>query len=128
MKNLQVKSKFWIEDEKGRPIFGSGRQAILEKIDELGSISAAAADLKMSYRAVWGKIRTTEQRMGTRLVETRPGGGRGRGTVLTPAAKKLIETFRRLNEQGNRQADRLFEKLFSFPDRPGRPDQRASKK
>ncbi|MBW2092926.1 MAG: LysR family transcriptional regulator, partial [Deltaproteobacteria bacterium] len=69
---LQIKSKFWIEDDKGRPVFGQGRRIILEKIDESGSIRAAAIDLKMSYRAVWGKIRAAEERLGIKLVETFP--------------------------------------------------------
>ena len=61
---LKVRSKFWIVDEQGRPLFGQGRRIILEKIEELGSIKAAAEELKMSYRAVWGKIKATEERMG----------------------------------------------------------------
>lgn len=109
---LRVKSKFWIEDQRGRPLFGSGRKLILEKIDELGSIKAASEALHMSYRAVWGKIRTTEERIGFKLVATSPGGGRHRGTTLTPAAKELIELFRQLTDQGNQQADQLFQKLL----------------
>ena len=110
---LKVKSKFWIEDDKGRPVLGSGRQMILERIEELGSIRAAAADLKMSYRAVWGKIKTTEERLGVKLVETVPGGGRSRGASLTPEARELLSMFRDLHEKGNRQADALFKKIFS---------------
>ncbi|MBU2548635.1 MAG: LysR family transcriptional regulator [Proteobacteria bacterium] len=110
---LGVRSKFWLEDESGLPVFGGGRGRILEKIDELGSIRAAAADMKMSYRAVWGKIKTTEERLGIKLVETSPGGGRNRGARLTPAARELLALFRELHQQGNEQADRLFNRLFT---------------
>ena len=109
---LRVRSKFWIEDELGRPVFGGGRSKILERIDELGSIRAAAADLKMSYRAVWGRIKATEERLGVRLVETSPGGGQHRGARLTPEARALLKMFRELHEKGNAQADRLFKKIF----------------
>jgi molybdate transport system regulatory protein len=109
---LRVKSKFWIEDQKGRPVFGGGRQRILERIDQLGSIKAAAEDLKMSYRAVWGKIRTTEQRLGFQLVDTNLGA-RSRGARLTPAAHRLLDLFDQLQTQGNAQADQLFERLFA---------------
>jgi molybdate transport system regulatory protein len=109
---LKVRSKFWIVDEQGRPLFGQGRRIILEKIEELGSIKAAAEDLKMSYRAVWGKIKTTEERLGLKLVETTPGGGRNRGTNLTPAARQLLKVFQQMHEQGNLQADALFQTLI----------------
>jgi len=109
---LRIRSKFWLEDERGRPLLGGGRQKILEKIDELGSIQAAARDLNMSYRAVWGKIKTTEERSGIKLLETVPGGGRNRGARLTPQAKDLLTLFQQLHEQGNDQADALFKKLF----------------
>ena len=109
---LKVRSKFWIVDEQGRPLFGQGRRIILEKIEELGSIKAAAEELKMSYRAVWGKIKATEERMGIKLVEATPGGGRNRGTSLTPAARQLLQVFQKMHEQGNRQADNLFHKLI----------------
>ena len=86
---------------------------ILDKIGELGSIRAVADDLKMSYRAVWGKIRATEQRLGIKLIETSPGGGKNRGARLTPEAEQLIEMFKELAEQGNKQADEIFRKVFS---------------
>ena len=113
MIRLKVKSKFWIEDEKGHPVIGGGRILILDKIGELGSIRAVADDLKMSYRAVWGKIRATEQRLGIQLIETSPGGGKNRGARLTPEAEQLIEMFNQLAEQGNKQADEIFRKVFS---------------
>ncbi len=109
---LQIKSKFWIEDEFGRPVFGQGRRIILEKIDELGSIRAAATDLKMSYRAVWGKIKTAEERLGIKLLETFPGGGKNKGARLTKEAREFLDMFKRLQNQGNAQADKLFKKVF----------------
>jgi len=109
---LRVRSKFWIEDDQGRPIFGRGRGLILEKIDELGSIRATAMELQMSYRAVWGKIKATEERLGFKLVETSRGGGRGRGARLTPEAKKLLGMFQELHRQGNTLADNLFNRIF----------------
>ncbi|MBW2053092.1 MAG: LysR family transcriptional regulator [Deltaproteobacteria bacterium] len=109
---LQIKSKFWIEDGKGRPVFGHGRRIILERIDELGSIRAAAIDLKMSYRAVWGKIKAAEERLGIKLIETFPGGGKKRGALLTPEAREFLQMFQQLQDQGNAQADVLFKKVF----------------
>ena len=67
---LSIKSKIWIEDESGKVVFGTGRLRILELVDRYGSIHAAAKELKMSYRAVWGKIKATEERLGQSLWRT----------------------------------------------------------
>ena len=126
--NFKVKSKFWLEDAEGRPIFGGGKLAILEKIDELGSIKAAAESLGISYRAVWGKIKAAEQRLGSKLVETFPGGGREKGARLTEAAQDLIVMFKELDESGTALADELFNKIFkknkslSFPGSTGQDE------
>jgi molybdate transport system regulatory protein len=109
---LRVKSKFWIEDEQGRPVFGAGRSEILQKIDELGTIKAAAEDLNMSYRAVWGKIKAAEERLGVKLVETNVGGGKRGGAVLTEPARELLKRFDELHERGASAADQLFKAIL----------------
>ena len=113
MKKLRLRSKFWIEDDRGRPLFGAGRMLILKAILEHGSIRAAADSLGMSYRAVWGKIKTAEERLGLKLVETHPGGGPAKGARLTREAEKLIFRFERMQERGNEEADQLFSDIFS---------------
>jgi molybdate transport system regulatory protein len=101
---LAIKSKVWIEDEHGKVVFGSGRMRILELVDRYGSMHAAAKELKMSYRAVWGKIRATEDRLGQPLVR-RPAGARKGGSELTPFARIIMERFPHLQglvEEGAR--------------------------
>jgi molybdate transport system regulatory protein len=113
--NWKVKSKIWIEDEDGSVIFGMGRLRILESIDRCGSILAASKELQMSYRAVWGKIKATEQRLGRPLLSRRVGGNEGGGSELTPLGKALIERFGTLRRLTESAADGIFQDLF--PDR-----------
>ena len=110
---LTVKSKIWIEDEKGDVVFGSGRLRILSAVEEHGSILAAAKELHMSYRAVWGKIKATEERLGQSLLKKRTGGAQGGGSELTPLGKALLEKFRQLQTMTEAAADNLFEDLFN---------------
>ena len=124
---FRVKSKFWIEDDSGRPVLGAGRTLILETIAEQGSIKAAADVLGMSYRAVWGKIKSAEERLGMQLVETRAGGGPSRGANLTPDAERLLGMFHELHEQGNRTADEIFKKVFQDGIK-GKPRPKKTKK
>ncbi len=51
-KNIHLKSNVWLEDRKGRIIFGLGRMRIQTAIEKCGSLNAAAKTLKMSYRAL----------------------------------------------------------------------------
>ena len=111
-RQLAVKSKIWIEDEKGDVVFGSGRLRILSAVEKHGSILAAAKELRMSYRAVWGKIKATEERLGQPLLNKRAGGARGGGSELTPLGKALVERFRQLQTLTETAADDLFKDLF----------------
>ncbi len=61
---FKPRTKIWIADQGDHVPFGMGRVKILEAIEEQSSINAAAKALKRSYRAVWGKINATEERLG----------------------------------------------------------------
>jgi molybdate transport system regulatory protein len=111
-RKLTVKSKIWIEDENGDVVFGSGRLHILSAVEEHGSIFAAAKALKMSYRAVWGKIKATEDRLGQPLLTKRTGGSHGGGSELTPLARALIKRFRHLDDLIRTTSDTLFRGIF----------------
>ena len=109
---FRVRSRIWIEDEDGKVVFGAGRLRILDAVAEYGSILAAAHELRMSYRAVWGKIRATEKRMGKPLVTSKAGGRSGGGSELTPLALSLVEKFNKLQSLTNAAADAVFRELF----------------
>ncbi len=70
---------------------------ILIAIEKHGSIFTAAKEIAMGYRAMRGKIKATEDRLGQPLPTRRIGGGGGGGPELTPFAKLLIKRYRQLN-------------------------------
>ncbi|MFA7453841.1 MAG: LysR family transcriptional regulator [Desulfobulbaceae bacterium] len=107
-KHFVIRSKIWIEDDDGKVVFGDGRYRILEVVDRLQSLQAAALELKMSYRAVWGRIRASEKRLGKPLV-TREG----KGSKLTPFAEKLMVQYRRLQETIREESDAIYDSLIS---------------
>lgn len=102
----------WIVDRSGKMVFGRGRVKILEAVERNGSILAAAKELKMSYRGVWERIRTTEERLGHPLLIKNIGGRSGGGSKLTPFAKHLITLFRELQVNVKADADRRFEETL----------------
>jgi molybdate transport system regulatory protein len=111
-RKLTVRSKIWVEDEGGSVVFGSGRLKILSAVEEHGSILAAAKALGMSYRAVWGKIKATEDRLGQPLLVKRTGGAHGGGSEITPFARALAERFRHLENLIRSTSDTLFQGVF----------------
>ncbi|MEW6260504.1 MAG: LysR family transcriptional regulator [Thermodesulfobacteriota bacterium] len=104
-----IRSKIWFEDSSGKVIFGLGRLKMLEAIERDGSIQAAAKELKMSYRALWGRITATEKRMGRQLLTRIVGGSSGGGSRLTPFAKTLLESFREIHRRIAIESDRLYQ-------------------
>ena len=109
---MKIRTKLWIEDDYGQVIFGSGRVRMLEEIDRLGSMNKAAKELNMSYRALWGRIKSTESRVGAKVLVAKPGGGKNCGSSLTPTGKRLLEKYKHLRESVLEAADKEFEELF----------------
>ena len=109
---MKVRTKLWIENDHGKVIFGSGREHMLEAVDRLGSMNKAAKELKMSYRALWGRIKSTEERMGAKILVTKPGGGKECGSSLTPTGKKLLKNYKRIRQRIAKVSDQEFKKIF----------------
>jgi molybdate transport system regulatory protein len=105
---LHVRSKIWIENEKGQLVIGTGRLRILQTILELGSMNKAAQKLKQPFRAVWGKIRATEERCGFKLVERT-----SEGSKLTKEGMELLWSYTRLRNRCEKYTDHQFEDLFA---------------
>jgi molybdate transport system regulatory protein len=109
---MKVRTKLWIDDDHDKVIFGSGRVRMLEAIHRLGSMNKAANELKMSYRALWGRIKSTESRIGAKMVRTWPGGKKGQGSILTPIGKRFLKNYKLLEDSVRQKADQEFHKVF----------------
>ena len=86
---------------------GHGRIALLSAIGQTGSITAGAKAVGLSYKAAWDAIDTMNNLAGEPLVVRTTGGKGGGGSVLTPRAERLIESFRVLEAEHRRFVERL---------------------
>ena len=77
---------------------GPGKVALLEAIDETGSISAAARKLKMSYKRAWDLVSEMNESLVKPALLTAPGGRAGGGTTITPVGRLIIETYREIEQ------------------------------
>ncbi len=97
---FKVKGNIWIEGDKGT-LLGMGRMRLLEQIDDLGSITAAAKAMKMSYRQAWELVDSMNTQAKEALVETSAGGTGGGGTKVTSEGKKVIKQYKELLKSFN---------------------------
>jgi molybdate transport system regulatory protein len=108
---MEIKYKIWIEKD-GKVVFGRGRDNILKTVDEQHSLNAAAKKLEMSYRAAWGRLKASEERMGMKLVDI---GVHDKSMQLTEQARAIIKRFEKLEkdvEELLHEADQDFRKLI----------------
>lgn len=105
---MKIDGRFWLTKE-GQSFLGAGRIELLERIDQVGSINAAAKEMKMSYKAAWERINGMNVLADQPLIERSTGGRGGGGTKLTPYARELIATFHRLGELHRQFIDRFAE-------------------
>ncbi len=108
MPKLKLKSSQWIVDENDNIIIGNGRAQILKNIEQTGSINQTAKVMKMSYKAVWSKIKATEKHLDTRIVHT----DRKEGSRLSKEGKELLEKYRHLKKECISVDDKLFNRIF----------------
>jgi molybdate transport system regulatory protein len=108
MSKLKLKSSYWIVNENNQIIIGKGRMEILDNIEKTGSINQAAKAMKMSYKAVWSKIKFTERHLNAKIVDA----NRKTGTRLTREGKNLLENYRRLHDHCIVADNKIFESIF----------------
>lgn len=78
---------------------GPGKIALLEAIEQTGSITSSAKKLGMSYRRAWLLVDETNRCLVRPAVQTETGGQRGGGTSLTPVGAELVRRYRALEHQ-----------------------------
>ena len=113
----EARLRLWI-DIGGHNALGPGKVRLLNAIATGKSLSAAAKQLRMSYRLAWKHLRLIEQWTGIAVVEPRRGGRSGGGTELTPQGKALLKayhTFRHEVEEHVRSACRRHFAPWSAP-------------
>jgi molybdate transport system regulatory protein len=90
---MQPRLKLWIESADGRVALSEWRVALLEAVDQHGSLVAAARALGVPHRTAWQRIQEMESCLGVRLVETSSGGPSGGGSHLTVAGHEYLRRY-----------------------------------
>lgn len=86
----------------GEVALGPGKADVLEALARGGSLAQAARELGMSYTRAWSLVRTMNQIFAEPLVTMQRGGQRRGGAALTPAGKRALRLYRRMQARSLR--------------------------
>lgn len=110
---MKLEGRVWLR-EGGKSFLGSGRVTLLELIDKEGSISKAAKEMGMSYKAAWDAVDAMNNLSTEPLVARSTGGKGGGGTTLTPKGKQTVEVFKALEKKYSLFLDSIAEDAADF--------------
>lgn len=88
-----LKGHIWLENRQGLHL-GRGKAELLEQLHELGSLSAAARAMGMSYRRAWGLVQELNEHATRPLVKLETGGRGGGGAILTAEGQRWLQRYR----------------------------------
>ena len=75
------------------------RVALIEAVAELGSITAAAKRLGLSYKGAWEIVQALNNLFEAPLIEAAPGGKAGGAAVVTARGREVVTAFRRVQSE-----------------------------
>lgn len=105
-----IAGSLWLSRQQNE-FLGTERINLLEKIDELGSITKAARDVGISYKTAWDTINLINNLAEKPLVDRSAGGRGGGGTSLTIEGKKVVAQFKTIQEEHRKFLDNLESRL-----------------
>jgi len=94
--NVRVNYDIWISDEEGNSILRDHDWLMLNHISKLGSLKAAADQMKISYRKAWGDLKHAETMLGFTLIDKQRGGEQGGKSELTAEGEKFVNSYNQL--------------------------------
>jgi len=86
---------------------GFQRIALIEAVSALGSISAAAKRLGLSYKGAWDGVQALNNLFDAPLITANAGGKAGGAAVVTPRGHAVIKAFREVEREIGAALSRL---------------------
>lgn len=109
---MRAITKLIFLNEENEKFFGEGPYQLLKKVEETGSLHAAAIELGMAYSKATKLLHNAEKSLGFPFTVRKIGGKSGGGSVLTPEAKDFMERFAAYRVACVENNARLYESYF----------------
>ena len=99
--------------EEGARAFGPGPCELLHRVEETGSLRAAAVGMGMAYTKATRLVKAAESAFGFKLTERTIGGAGGGGSRLTAEARDLLARYEAFEHACVDDLRRNFSECFS---------------
>jgi molybdate transport system regulatory protein len=83
---------------------GPGKIALLERIEQTGSLSQAARELGMSYRRAWLLLNDVNRMFTNPATTASVGGSGGGGARLTDLGREIVRAYREIEDAAEKAA------------------------
>lgn len=108
---MKPKFNLWIEN-KGTVVLSEWRVRLLQAIASGGSLSAAAAKMRVPVRRAREKLAEMERGLGFKLVEPDPKGQGRKPLRITARGKRLIQRFGAFQKSFDAEVARRYRAAF----------------
>jgi molybdate transport system regulatory protein len=105
---------------------GPGKILLLEAIRDAGSLSQGARNIGMSYRRAWLLLDSLKQSFREPVTVASTGGKDGGGMLVTEFGEALIRTYRELERDFAKLAERRLHPVLPTIVRYSKPGTRVS--
>jgi molybdate transport system regulatory protein len=86
---------------EGEPAIGPGKAELMRLIENTGSISAAAREMKMSYRRAWQLVEALNSSFTQPVIVTSIGGKAGGGAELTDMGREIVRIYTQMENDAS---------------------------
>jgi len=96
----------------GGRMLGPGKMELLHRISKVGSLSAAARQMRMSYMRAWTLVKEINSNGARPIVQLFRGGLTGGSARLTPFGKKVLTLYQEMERKSRKAAAPLAQRLI----------------
>lgn len=97
--SVRARARIRIVFDGARGALDPRQMDFLRTLAQSGSLSAAARELRITYRTAWTWAQAINRTWGTKLIGRAHGGKGGGGTLLSPEGRALLERAERLERK-----------------------------
>lgn len=109
---FRVKINSVLADDNQEKFFGNGPAYLLKGVREMGSLSAAAKEMGMSYSKAYKIIKRSEEALGFKLITSSTGGKNGGSSVLSKKGEMFLSLYEEYSRSNKLHAENNLDKLM----------------
>lgn len=108
---MELKSKFYLLNEKGEKFMGAGVLWLLNAIERTGSLRKAAQEIDLSYSKAYKMINNLESNLGKAVVDRKKGGQDRAGAELTAFGSQLCQLYNEFQEEAKKRVEEPYQEF-----------------